>query len=173
MSSDTKLIRSEPLSRFADAARANERSLVRAFLVSPWIVARDAREFPAFARLITTLQASKARVTVLTRAPTGPGHQEAINLLSLLTEAEIIYLNTLHAKLYLLECNTLRIAMLGSPNFTLEGDKEWRELAVEIRSTRESDAAALLVRDLFGFALDLMSDEAARVYKRLRVALRR
>jgi hypothetical protein len=161
------------LTRFADAAKANERSLVRAFVISPWIVARDGREFPAFARLITTFRASEARVTVLTRAPDRVGHRDAIDLLSTLAQAEIVFLNTLHAKLYLLECNALRIAMLGSPNFTLEGDKEWRELAVEIRSTRESDAPALLVRDLFGFALDLMSDEAAQVHKPLRVGRRR
>jgi hypothetical protein len=172
MSSGTRLIRSQPLTCFADAARANEGSLVRAFLVSPWIVARDGREFPAFARLIATLRASEARVTVLTRAPDKAGHLEAIRLLSTLAQVEILFLDNLHAKLYLLECNMLRIAMLGSPNFTLEGDREWRELAVEIRSTRESDAAALLVRDLFGYALDLISDEGARVHKRLTVGRR-
>ena len=167
MSSTATVVRSEPLTRFTNAARAYERSLIRAFLISPWIVARSPGEFPAFGRLISTLQASKARVTVLTRTPDNAGHHAAVELLSRLSQVEIFFLDSLHAKIYLLECNTFRLAMVGSPNFTLQGDSEWRELAVEVRSGRQADVAAQLVRDLFGYAVDLISDDAARVHKRL------
>ncbi len=160
------VIRSQPLTRFADAARAHEESLLRAFVVSPWIVGREKRDFPPFARLLATIRASGARLTVLTRSPDKASHLEAVNLISQIPRAEIVYLDSLHAKLYLLECNGFRIAMLGSPNFTPEGDKEHRELAVEIRSGKESDAAGILVRDLFAFAVELMSDESARILKR-------
>ena len=161
------VIRTQPLTRFADAARAHEETLLRAFLVSPWILVREEQEFPPFARLLETVRVSKARLTVLTRPPDKASHLQAVNLISEIPHSEIFYLDSLHAKLYLLECNAFRIAMIGSPNFTPEGDTLHRELAVEIRSARESDVAGLLVRDLFAFSLDLMSDETARVHKRL------
>lgn len=112
-------------------------------------------------------------MTVLTRSPDKASHLEAVNLISQIPRAEIVYLDSLHAKLYLLECNGFRIAMLGSPNFTPEGDTQHRELAVEIRSGRESDAASILVRDLFAFAVELMSDESARILKRPILGARR
>lgn len=160
------VIRAQPLTRFADAAKAHERSLLRAFIISPWIVVREKRDFPPFARLITSVRESGARLTVLTRTPDRASHVEAVSLISQLPRAEILYLDALHAKLYLLECNGFRIAMVGSPNFTPEGDQEHRELAVEIRSGKESNPASTLVRDLFSFAVELMSDEAARIHKR-------
>jgi len=93
-------------------------------------------------------------------------HARAVELCGAAHHSETLFLDTLHAKLYLLEANGLRAAMIGSPNFTPSGDRLHRELAVEIRSIRDSDPAAQLVEDLFLFARDLMSDPAARFHKR-------
>lgn len=81
--------------------------------------------------------------------------------------SEILYLESLHAKLYLLEADDLRESMIGSPNFTPHGDRIHKELAIEIRSIRESDAGALLVEDLFLFARELMTDPATYFHKRV------
>jgi phosphatidylserine/phosphatidylglycerophosphate/cardiolipin synthase-like enzyme len=162
------VVRSEPLSYFADLAKAFERSLIRMYLVSPWIVLHESREFPALARALSAVRQSGARLTTVTRTPVEASHARAVDLIAAIPEAEIVFLDSLHAKLYLLDCNGARIAMVGSPNFTPQGDHQHRELAVLVRSSRDSDAASLLARDLFDFALELMSDPSAKIHKRPR-----
>jgi hypothetical protein len=153
------------LSQFSELARLNERALLRVFLISPWITASDP-EFPPLARLLTSVRNAGARISVLTRRPDKASHLAAIQLIASLAHSEVLYLDTLHAKLYLLECNQLRVAMLGSPNFTVEGDTVHRELAVEVRSVHDSDAASAFIQDLFLFARELMADNRAHFRKR-------
>jgi len=93
-------------------------------------------------------------------------HARAVTLCEEVQRSEVLYLDSLHAKLYLLESNGLRAAVIGSPNFTPHGDRVHRELAVEVRSIRDSDASAMLVEDLFLFARELMTDPAAKFKKR-------
>ena len=47
----------------------------------------------------------------------------------------IVYLPSLHAKLYLVKDSGQRVAMFGSPNMTVTGDRQNVELAVEVRSS--------------------------------------
>jgi phosphatidylserine/phosphatidylglycerophosphate/cardiolipin synthase-like enzyme len=162
-----RIVSSAPLTRFADLAHHCERGLLRIYLVSPWIVAGDSREFTALNRVLQSVRVAGARLSVLTRSPDLASHQRAVNLCSALPLSEVLYLDSLHAKLYLLESNGLRAAMIGSPNFTIHGDQVHRELAVEVRSIRDSDPAAQLVEDLFLFAREIMSDRATKVHKRL------
>lgn len=161
------IVRSRPLTRFADLARLNERRLRRVFIISPWIGASGDSEFVPLVRTIVSAQQAKAKISVLTRRPDKSSHQSAVAAVSRLDQSEVLYLDSLHAKLYLLECNGLRVAIFGSPNFTTHGDQEWRELAVDVRSTGEADPAARFISDLFAFGRDLMSDRAAYFHKRL------
>lgn len=70
-------------------------------------------------------------------------------------------LDNLHSKLFLFESRWLRVAMVGSPNFTPNADESNRELAIEVRSTRETDSSAALINELSAYARDLMCDDLA------------
>jgi len=162
-----QLIRSTPLTRFADLTRLNKARLLRAYIVSPWIVAPEVDEFVPLVTTILSIRESRARLTVVTRPPDQAGHQRALNLLAKLPQVEILFLKSLHAKLYLLECNGLRAGLFGSPNFTPQGDTENLELAADIRSVRSSDIAAEFLENLFGFVRELMADSDSRFFKRV------
>jgi hypothetical protein len=161
------IVRVSPLSKFAETARLNQSGLLRAFLISPWIVVNGDEEFTPLIKLILAAKESGARLTVITRPPTLAGHDKAIKLIARLVKAEILFMRNLHAKLYLLECNGLRAGMFGSPNFTPYGDKRNVELAADVRSVRSTDLAAQFLDDLFVFARELMSDPDVRIVKKL------
>jgi phosphatidylserine/phosphatidylglycerophosphate/cardiolipin synthase-like enzyme len=81
------------------------------------------------------------------------------------TSCEVMFSAQLHAKLYILECDGFRYAMLGSANLTRRADNKNRELAVEFRTTctNRSDPVAAMIDELLVFAYELMSDEAAQL----------
>lgn len=161
-----RIVRSRPLSQFANIAHLCERRLRRVFIISPWIVAGNSSEFGPLARVLESVKIRGASLSVLTRPPTNPSHLRAVSMCCEVPRSEILFLGSLHAKLYLLEADDLRASMIGSPNFTPHGDRIHRELAVEIRSIRDSDAGAMLVKDLFLFARELMTDSATYFHKR-------
>ncbi len=161
-----RIVKSRPLSRFADLAHLSERDLLRVFVVSPWVVSDEDSDYGPLVRLLSSVRSAGARLSVLTRTPDKASHLHAVEMCVKMPQSEVLYLDSLHAKLYLLESNGLRAAMIGSPNFTPQGDRMHRELAVEVRSIKDSDAGAMLVQDLFLFARELMSDSTARFRKR-------
>lgn len=161
-----RIVKKRALSRFAELAHLSESRLLRVFLVSPWIISADSEDFVPLIQLLESVRIARARLTVLTRTPDMAAHSRAVQLCERTPMTEILYLDSLHAKLYLLESNDLRAAMIGSPNFTPHGDRVHRELAVEVRSVNESDAGAMLVQDLFLFARELMLDRSATFRKR-------
>jgi hypothetical protein len=160
------IVRERPMSRLAHTVRTYERTLRRIILISPWMGSPARNAFPPLAQVIVCAQSAKALLTVLTRRPDKVNHAAAVAALATITTSEVLFLNSLHAKLYLVECEGLRVALFGSPNLTPEGDSLYRELAVDVRSTRESDASGEFVADLFAFARDLMTDPSATFYKR-------
>ena len=162
-----QLIRLTPLTRFAELLRLNKARLLRAYIVSPWIIAPEVDEFIPLMSTILAVRESKARLTIVTRPPDHAGHQRALQLLAKLPQAEILLLNSLHAKLYLMECNGLRAGLFGSPNFTPQGDTDNLELAADIRSVRSSDIAGEFLENLFGFVRELMADPNSRFMKRV------
>lgn len=141
--------------------------MLRVYLVSPWLISHESEEFGPLARILSSIRTSGARLSVLTRTPEKVSHQRAVDLCIDIPTSEVLYLDALHAKLYLCEARGLRAAFIGSPNFTPHGDRIHRELAVEIRSIKETDPGALLVEDLFLFARELMTDRSATFRKRL------
>lgn len=162
-----QLIRSQPLSHFANLVRLNERQLLRVFIISPWIVSPENNEFRPLAQVALSVRTAKARLSVLSRSPTSTSHSAALSLLQNTPNSELLYLESLHAKLYLVECRTLKAAVFGSPNFTPQGDREYRELAADIRAVRSTDPSSEFVDDLFLFARELMADRSARFQQRL------
>jgi hypothetical protein len=165
-----KLVTEQPLSRFAETARLSERRLRRVYVISPWIVQRE-NEFFALGKLLVTVRSARARLSVITREPTFESHGRAISAIrNTVPEADIVFLPSLHAKLYLLQSETLKAALFGSPNFTPQGNSLNRELAADVRALRSTDAESEFIDDLFSYARQLMSEEDARFVVRGRWA---
>lgn len=163
-----RVISRAPLTAFAEVVRLCTPDLLRIFLISPWIVSKAASDFVPLSSIIAAAQSSGAKLSVLTRTPAYESHHQAVERCRQLPNCEVLFLDSLHAKLYLLQSRYLRVAMMGSPNFTPSGDRVHRELALELRSVKDSDASAALIDDLFLYGRDLMSDRDARVSQRLR-----
>ena len=76
-------------------------------------------------------------------------HYEAIKILWKNIEPTLYYCANLHAKLYILECDGFRYAILGSANLTNRADQTNKELAVEFRTTiqaQDDDVAVAVTR---------------------------
>jgi hypothetical protein len=159
------LVKERALTHFAELVSVYSRSLRRAWIISPWITATD--NFYALNLVVGTLEQSRASLTVVTRAAEKVNHQAALRTVMSLAQAEVYVLPHLHAKLYMLECEGFRAALLGSANFTEEGDQQLVEIVADVRSSRESDPAARFIADLFGFAVDLTCHPSATCSKAL------
>lgn len=157
------IVTKTPLSRFAHLVQSVRGGLFHVTIVSPWIVKDPDRDFPPLANVLIAVHQSGARARVLTRPPSMEGHEEALRLCSETRGVEVLTLPALHAKLFLFESRYLRVALVGSPNFTPSGNELNRELAIEVRSTQESDIAADLIRDLRLYSQDLMCDDDAKL----------
>jgi phosphatidylserine/phosphatidylglycerophosphate/cardiolipin synthase-like enzyme len=74
----------------------------------------------------------------------------------------VYYCSTLHTKLYIVEAQEFRLAVIGSPNLTVAGNKLNLELALELRATTESrdDDIAVAISDLVDYARKLLLEEA-------------
>ena len=160
--SDIGIVTEGSLSHFGNIAFANKYRLRRMWLVSPWITAEGSRYDP----ISLLIEASKFRncsVHLLTRPPRESWHLKAVQFFRANLKPTVLYSAHLHAKLYILDCDGFRYAMLGSPNLTRRADVENRELAVEFRtsSTNRSDDVSAMIDELISFATFLMSDPDA------------
>lgn len=154
------IVSESSLSRLGDVAFANRHRLRRMWLISPWITAGDSKCDP-LALLIEACSYRRCAVHLLTRPPRELWHSKAIQVLRSNTNPVVLFDPQLHAKLYILECDGFRYAMLGSPNLTRRANTENRELAVEFRttSTSGSDDVALMIDELLSFARALMCEQ--------------
>lgn len=160
-----KLVKRNPLSAFAECVLASRRRLRRIILISPWVLATEKGDFAAMARIFSVVQDERTRLTVLSRHPDRPSFVRAVAMLDTMRSAAVMFLPGLHAKLYLLETEGLSIGLVGSPNFTLDGDTSNVEVAVEFRTTSPLAERSHIVSQLFGFAQELLSDRRATVHK--------
>ncbi len=151
------------LSAFADLVQANQRRIYRMWLIAPWLAIRSTGN-DALSRISESLRHSSGSLVVITRPQQFPWHSSAVNHLRTLQRREIFECETLHTKLYILECDGFRAAIMGSPNMTLAADIENRELAVEFRTTRErsDEPTAALVAQLIRYASSLRSQDDAK-----------
>lgn len=145
---------------FAEVAFANRRRLRRVWLISPWLSPSPGK-YDFLSLIVEAAKTAGSQLTLLTRPPGDAWHKNAINILSAVPRPLVFYHPDLHAKLYLLECDGFRYAMLGSPNLTKRGQSENRELAVEFRSTafQAADKVSSMISELKSYAIWLLSDD--------------
>jgi phosphatidylserine/phosphatidylglycerophosphate/cardiolipin synthase-like enzyme len=138
----------------------NQQRAHRLWLVCPWIGAEeDARG--ALALLVDALGRRGCSTTLITRPPAATWHGDAVDALRRQAGAVVYVCPNLHTKLYVVECDGFRGAVLGSANFTPRADRFNHEIAVEFRTTREGpdDEVAAIVTELINYASSLREHE--------------
>jgi hypothetical protein len=155
-----KLLTNAILKTFADMVYNNQRRVHRVWIVSPWIGGDGLRRDPLYL-LIEAVRRTSCDVILITRPPKDVWHQDAINLLEKYAGATVYYCPALHTKLYLLECNGFRGAVLGSPNLTSRAEKANREIAVEFRTTvtADDDDVATVINELTEYVSSLRGED--------------
>lgn len=158
--SGIRIITENALGIFADTVYRNRDRAFRIWLITPWLALGEGRLDP-IAMLVEALHGNRARINIITRCPTEAWHSEAIRILSANVPVTLFYCRNLHAKLYILECNGFRYALLGSPNFTGKAMSQNREIGVEIRTTMENatSSAAVLMSELTQYAQTLIRED--------------
>ncbi|MFC1575523.1 hypothetical protein ACFL5A_02610 [Gemmatimonadota bacterium] len=158
--SELRIVETRPFARLARVLGAYRFRARRLWIISPWIsTVEDAREDPV-SEIIAALFLQKCRVSVITRIPKMGWHERAIERLRDGLEATCYYANDLHTKLFLLSCDDMEYALLGSPNLTPRAEAVNKELAVEFRALRNgSDPHISLLRDLKTYAWELAAQD--------------
>ena len=138
---------------------ANRDRAYRLWIVAPWVSADEEGLDPLYL-LVNSLRSKACSVILITRKPIEDWHRRGEALLENELNAAIYYCASLHTKLYILECNGFRGAILGSPNLTGKADVYNREIAVEFRtSTTSSDHdVAILINELIEYSSALRGE---------------
>lgn len=159
----TKILTENVLTSFADLVSANRRRLYRLWLIAPWIGSTGQGD-DSVTRIAEALNGSHCRVILITRRPTAVWHDQAIRVLARHPHREFFLCESLHTKLYILECNGFRSAIFGSPNLTPAADYRNRELAIEFRTTIQgrTESTAALVSELISYASTLRGQDDVR-----------
>lgn len=154
-----RLITEAVLSSFAELVYHNQRRAYRLWLITPWLNYDDTKG-DAVRMIHEALRDTQCSMTVITRPPRDVYHQQAIDLLRTLKTTVYLCPN-LHTKLYILECDGFRAAVLGSPNLTTRGDRRNREIAVEFKTVLEGgdDGVSTIVSDLTDYASALRGED--------------
>jgi phosphatidylserine/phosphatidylglycerophosphate/cardiolipin synthase-like enzyme len=150
------------LGRFAEVVYANKYRARDLWLVTPWLSRDDSREDP-IAYLVEGLVRTHARVCLVTRPPTAAWHSSAIRILQQNLKTMVLLNPFLHAKVYLLECDGFRYALMGSANLTNRANIKNREVALEFRTTSQdsSDPIAQVIDSLDEYVRELRLDESS------------
>ena len=154
------IITEAALTKFAEVAYANRYRLFKAWLVSPWLTYEVSKIDP-ISFLVEALRETHAKIHLITRKPERSWHYEAVRALWHNASVVLYYCATLHTKLYILECDGFRYAMMGSPNLTSRANQINREIAVEFRTSVQSveDEIACAVTCLTDYAKSLVSED--------------
>lgn len=115
-------------------------------MVSPWITPVRTRGDP-LDTLADEIVRRNLSFTVITRPPLSTWHTEALSFLITRTKATVYTLENLHTKLFRIDGDGFRYAMLGSPNLTHRANIINYELSVEFIETisTTSDVANLMI----------------------------
>jgi phosphatidylserine/phosphatidylglycerophosphate/cardiolipin synthase-like enzyme len=155
-----RLITTGVLGNFARVVHANRDRAFRVWIVSPWLRSEEHGQDPLLL-LVDALRGLSCTVFLFTRPPEQTWHGEAVELIRTNTRSIVYVARDLHTKLYILECDGFRAAILGSPNLTSRADRDNLEIAVEFRTTVESptDDIAALITELTEYASSLRGAE--------------
>jgi HKD family nuclease len=161
--STLEIVSEGSLSRFSAIAFANRHRLRKISFVTPWVTEAPGKN-DFLAMIVEASTVSKAKVRILTRPPKESWHRNALAVMNANLKPTVLYNPQLHAKLYILECDGFRYALLGSPNFTRRADRDNVELAIEFGSSFESraDKISSVIHDLILYANALFADDDAR-----------
>lgn len=157
-----RLIHTSPIEAFASAVYAQGSKVYRVWIISPWITTKERDSHDALQLFITALRHNpRCRLTVLTREPKEAGHLQSLQLLRHTLKPIIYYCSSLHTKLYIVESQRFRLAIVGSANLTVAGNRLNLELALELRTTSESrdDDVAAAISDLGEYARKLLLED--------------
>jgi phosphatidylserine/phosphatidylglycerophosphate/cardiolipin synthase-like enzyme len=151
------------LTEFANEAWANHRRLRSVWIISPWLTAGRTREDPL--SFITEAVKLCSQVWIITRTPEHDWHRTALRVLAANARPQICFNDYLHTKLYILECDGYRFAMVGSPNLTSRANRTNKELAVAFRTSRSgrADMVSAAIDDLTRYARELTMDESTKL----------
>lgn len=155
-----RLLTNAILKTFIDLVYHNRGRIRRIWLVTPWIGGADSGRDPLYI-LVDALRTTSCHIVLITRPPREIWHEKAVLLLERHLRTTVYLCESLHTKLYLLECDGFRAAVLGSPNLTPRGDRVNREIAVELRSTYISDEDELsaIINELIEYASALRGED--------------
>jgi hypothetical protein len=153
-----QLITEAVLGSFAELVYHNQRRAYRLWLITPWLTCDDTND-DALGLIHEALKDTQCSIIVITRPPNDVRHQYAIDLLRKLKTTVYLCPN-LHTKLYILECDGFRAAILGSPNLTARANRFNREIAVEFKTVVDSDSdVATIVSQLTEYASALRGED--------------
>jgi len=165
--SSFEIVSEKPLSGFSEVAFANRRRLRRIWMVTPWVTESHGK-FDFLSMIVEASRTSRAKVFILTRPPRDTWHATAIEVLNANLKPILLFNTSLHAKLYILECNGFRYALLGSPNLTRRADRDNVEIGIELRSSfeRPVDKVSAMISELIIYASSLFAEDAAQLQGR-------
>lgn len=135
---DLRLLTKGILMSFAEMVYYNQRRAYKLWLVTPWVSSLE-EGVDALCLLIDSLRGRNCDVILITRPPKHDWHTRSEELLETQLNAVVYHCSSLHTKLYILECDGFRGAVLGSPNLTPRANTFNREIAVEFRTGALSD----------------------------------
>ena len=152
------------LRQFASVLRANRQRARTIWLVTPWLSVGSRPDDPVH-DIVDSLRGMSCTLYVVTRPPTATWHAAAIQLLSDRLKPIVLYSDLLHAKLYIVDCDGFRYAMLGSPNLTERAAYTNIELGIELRAgaTQSANGVAEMIEQLTIFARSLLSENHVRL----------
>lgn len=155
-----RVITHSTLRTFADAVYAYRDRAKRLWMISPWLGTEDRATDPLLL-LLDAVRNGRCDLTIVTRRPTATWHSDALQVIKANARATFFYCNSLHSKLYILECDGFRMAMFGSPNLTPRANEKNKEVAVEFRTTVSSpaDDVAQLISELTQYARDICGED--------------
>jgi len=160
-SSGTQLLVDAPLDALVAMICAHKARLRELIIISPWLSVDNEDRRDSLLVIADELQDKRVEITIVTRPPELKYHVDAIATLRRRIGLRLFTCPTLHTKLYLLQCDGLRCAVVGSPNLTRAATHDNRELAIVFRTTMQTneDDIAALITQLQEYALELLRED--------------
>lgn len=158
-----RILTREILMSFARLVHSNSWRVRRIWIVAPWIGLHERSD--ALHLLVDSLKGKNCPVLIITRPPDAAWHSRAIRFLQANLKTTIFISPSLHSKLYIIECDGFRAAIVGSPNLTPRADRGNREIGVELRTTMElsSNDVAAAITELIQYAFHLRGEDDTRM----------
>ncbi|MHA1400214.1 MAG: phospholipase D-like domain-containing protein [Candidatus Heimdallarchaeaceae archaeon] len=120
-----EIIKKNAVATFLSNIMQCKEDIFEIWIVSPWVSIiekwKDVYDTfdSTFESFLKKIKKQKINVTIVTRPPSSATEKKFIQRFEEIETARIIFLQSLHAKIYICENKTMNFAMIGSPNFTM------------------------------------------------------